>query len=220
MPGDPTAIADAAAIAASISIEWDDLMRRLKVIFGEIQKQAGDDVLATLGFTEGDVFAHVARSTLEDAAARAAELVGKRILEDGSIIENPNPAFAITDSTRRMLHDLLVRALEQGQSPGALRDSIVNDFAFSNRRALNIARTERAFAQNRGALTAAKASGVVTGKKSVLASEHPKDDECDLAADDGVIPLDQDFTPGGDPPFHVNCSCVVDFVTKAALSNG
>lgn len=217
-PKDPNAEADASAIAASVNIVWDSLIQRLKAIFGEIQKESGDEVLATLGFTEGDVFAHVAQSTLADAAARAAELVGKRVLEDGSIVDNPNPEFAITDSTRRMLHDLLLKALDQGQSPGALRDSIVNDYAFSNRRALNIARTERSFAQNRGALTAAKASGVVTGKRSVLASEHPQDDECDEAADDGVIPLDQDFSPGGDPPFHPSCACNLEFVTEP--SNG
>jgi hypothetical protein len=209
---DPTAAAD--AIAASVSIVWDSLIQRLKVIFGEMRDAAASDVLAILNVTEGDVFARVARSTLEDASARAAELVGKRVLEDGTIVDNPNPEFAITESTRRMLHDLLVRALAAGQSPGALRDSIVNDYVFSARRALNIARTERAFAQNRGALTAARASGVVTGKRSVLASEHPQEDECDDAAADGVIPIDQDFSPGGDPPFHPSCACDLEFTTE------
>src|SRR5579875_1822806 len=94
---DPTAAAD--AIAASVSIVWDSLIQRLKVIFGETRDAAASDVLAILNVTEGDVFARVARSTLEDASARAAELVGKRVLEDGTIVDNPNPEFAITEST-------------------------------------------------------------------------------------------------------------------------
>jgi hypothetical protein len=50
-----------------------------------------------------------------------------------------------------------------------------------------------------------------------LSAGHDDDDECNDAADDGVIPLDQDFSVGVDaPPLHPRCNCsVVPIVGEA-----
>jgi hypothetical protein len=191
-------------IADSVTLEWDsDLFPTLREILGAISQQSGDDVLRALGFESADdIFATVAESTLNEAAARAADLVGKRILSDGRIVDSPDPKFAITESTREMIYETLNDAFGSGLSAGAIRDEIINSYGFSAQRALNIARTERSFAQQRGGLRAALDSGVVKGKRCVLASEHDADDICDEAEADGVIPVDEDFSPGGNPPFH------------------
>ena len=210
---------DARSIADSISITWPDLIDDLRGIFGEIGNESGQDLLTTLGFDPGDpLFDKVAESTLENGAARAAELVGKRILADGSVVDNPDAEYAITDSTREMLYATINDALESGMSAGALRNEIVDTYAFSARRALNIARTERSFAQNGGALTAAKASGVVKGKYWPREGDLPCD-ICDENEAAGVIPLDDDF-PSGDPspPGHPGCVDSIAFTTEDVSS--
>jgi len=74
-----------------------------------------------------------------------------------------------------------------------------------------IARTETIRADCQGNLAAYKNSGLVSGKKWILGSEHTGDDECNDNAAEGEIPLDQDFSSGDEaPPAHPNCVC--DFV--------
>jgi hypothetical protein len=215
---DPTNSDEARAIADSVTIEgWETLMLQLRAVFGQIASESANDMLGALGFkASDDVFSTVAETTLEEAAMRAAELIGKRILDDGSIVDSPNPQIAITDSTRDMLFDTINDGLEGKLSPTAIRDEIMSSYGFSAARALTIARTERSFAQNRGGLTAAKASGVVKTKEWDRGGEQPCD-ECEDNEGAGAIPLGQDF-PSGDPapPGHPNCVCNLRYGTEAA----
>lgn len=211
---------DIDAVLDSVTFGWGALFPKLRAIFSAIADLGASETFATLNFTpDDDVFAHVADSTADYAADRAAELVGMKWI-DGELKPNPNPAWAITDSTRNMLRSTINQALDEGWSAGRLRDAIMQNYGFSARRALNIARTERNFAQVRGGLIAAKASGVVKYKRSTLASAHPEPDECDDAADVGWIPLDEEFPMGEDsppaqgPPYHPSCSCILRYSTQ------
>jgi hypothetical protein len=143
------------------------------------------------------------------AKERAAELVGKRVLEDGTLGDNPNARWAITDSTREHAPRRRRRRDRGGHEHRDLAAALEESYAFSEARAETIARTELARADVEGNLAAYRDSGVVEGKEWILGSEHGDADECDDAAAMGVVPLDDDFGGIGDPPAHPNCVCDV-----------
>lgn len=144
---------------------------------------------------------------LQFARERAAELVGMRYL-NGEWIENPNPEWSITETTREALRNLVVKGVEQGWGPGTLKEAITDSHSFSEKRAESIARTELAHAHVNGNIAGWRASGVVIGKKWILADTHPQEDVCDNNQLEGEIPLEQDFSSGHDgPPAHPECLC-------------
>lgn len=149
------------------------------------------------------------------AQARAAELVGMRLLSDGGMVANPRAAFAITDGTRALLKATVKRAIDEGWSSSQLQHEVMDSAAFSPARSLNIARTESARAHSLGGLEAAKASGVVRSKSWLTGSEHPEEDDCDLDENEGAIPIEQAFPSGDDaPPNHPSCECTLIFGTE------
>lgn len=143
------------------------------------------------------------------ARERSAELVGMKYAPDGSLIENPNAEWAITDSTRDLLRSDVADAIENGLSTAELSDKLAESYAFSDARAEMIARTEVAMADIQGSLIAYKASGLVVGKRWLLSDGHDAEDECDDGAAAGVVGLDDDFNGVGDPPVHPHCACDV-----------
>lgn len=80
------------------------------------------------------------------ARRRAAELVGMRRQADGTLVRNPNPKWAITDTIRDDVKSLVRQATEEGWSSAKLSDSLQD--IFSEGRANMIARTELGFAYN------------------------------------------------------------------------
>lgn len=144
------------------------------------------------------------------AQARAAELVGMRKTPDGSYVPNPNAKWAITESTRSSIRDLVNDAVDEGWSVDTFKDELLSAHAFSAERAETIARTELAAAHVQGNLDAWKESGIVTQKQSILGSEHDLDDTCNDNADAGPIPFDAEFPSGHQgAPYHPNCVCDV-----------
>jgi hypothetical protein len=143
------------------------------------------------------------------AKERAAEMIGMKYAADGSLVENPGAEWAITESTRDLLRTDVADAIEQGLSSKELADRLAGSYAFSDERAENIARTEIANADIQGSLIGWAQSGVVDGKEVLLSDSHDEPDDCDEAADMGVVPLEDDFGGLGDPPFHPNCECDV-----------
>jgi hypothetical protein len=95
------------------------------------------------------------------AERRAAELVGKRKLSDGTFIDSPNPDVAITETLRRDLKDAITRALEEGVTESELRDAIQEETGWGYR-AERIARTEVAVALNQGAAETYSGAGINT----------------------------------------------------------
>lgn len=146
---------------------------------------------------------------VEFARNRGAELVGRKWV-DGVLIDNPNPKWAITESTRDMVRKAILEAMKEGWSGDTLKQRLMDDYAFSESRASMIARTECAYADAHGNLEAYIASGVVEGKRSILSNrgEHGVDDV--LNAEQGVIPLAQEFQSGHQTvPYHPHCQCDV-----------
>lgn len=156
-----------------------------------------------------DIVDQVSERAVANARARAAELVGRRILADGSIIDNPDARWAITQSTRDMIHDTIVRVLAENEGSDAIIQELQDAHAFSPARAEMVSRTEVASVNSQSsmdAMHAAEDAGVELQKEWVLGAEPC--DECQANADQGPIPLDQDFDSGDDAaPAHPNCVC-------------
>lgn len=168
--------------------------------------QAGStDASAQLGLDATDL---ANEQGIAWAKQRAAELVGMRYDDEGNLIPNPDADYAIDDTTRDMLKQTVTEAMESGVSNDKLAGIIKDAYAFSDQRAELIARTETAFADVAGNLTAWKDSGVVAQKQWLVGAGC-----CDECEDlDGVtVDLDDDFPDdGGDgPPLHPDCRCDV-----------
>lgn len=200
---------DVEAIARSLDFSsWADLVQRLGPSLVSVSQ---DGITAAFDQIDvkptSDIVNPVNQDAVDYARDRSADLVGMRFDDDGNLIQNPDASFAITESTRQMLRGDIARAIESGTSTADLATELAAAYAFSAARAEMIARTEIANADVQGNLMAYRGSGVVSGKRWLLGSEHDEPDECDDAADMGVVPLDDDFGGIGDPPAHPNCVC-------------
>jgi hypothetical protein len=180
-------------------------------------KDSGYAALVPLGLGDDTVSTDfVDAGAVDYAKARGAELVGKRVLEDGSVVDNPNAAWSINDSTRDMLRSTVTQGVEEGWSADTLASEIEDATAFGEARAETIARTELAFAATAANRDVAHETGAVA-KRSLLGSEHdddvPDGDECDDAADADVIGIDEEFVPGyQNAPFHPKCVCDTEYI--------
>ena len=187
--------------------EWSSVADGAAKVLAAMAQDGGSAGLFQIGVSSEDITDQVNAIALSWAKARAAEMVGMKLDDNGVLVANPNAIWAITESTRDMLRSDVGTAIEEGLSAADLADALEARYAFSSSRAETIARTEIAKADVQGNLIAYQRSGVVSGKEVVLGSEHAEPDECDEAADMGVVPLDDDFGGNGDPPFHPNCVC-------------
>ena len=167
-----------------------------------------------LGLDPERVFNVLNDRALRYAQERGAELVGMKRVGD-KLIANPNPEWAITDTTRSGIRGLIERAYSVGMTPADLRGELIDNYEFSAARAKMIAQTEMSFAGSRGQLLAWRESGVVTHKEWHLSSDHPDGSNCDCQEneDAGPIELDEEFPSGDDaPPAHPGCLCAMGSV--------
>jgi hypothetical protein len=145
-----------------------------------IYLDSADEAAAEISFKaeSGDFFQTLANNYMRD---RTADLVGKRVLADGSVIDNPNPKFSIEESTRDMLKSDLETYMHEGQTPAEIAKNIQDSYAFSETRAETIARTETGNCWNNAGLDTCEAGG---GDK-VTVFDGDYDDACQTA--DGQI---------------------------------
>ena len=197
--------------------EWKELVEIMLPLLKEAADEAATNALATLSIDEAGMFDQVAALALEWAKQRAAEMVGMKWV-DGELVDNPDPRWAITDSTRDGLRDLISQAFEDGMGQADLEKEIVNSYLFSEQRAEMIARTEIAQAHIQGTIKGWKVSDLVAGYSWILGSEHDVPDECDDNADSPMVELGKEF-PSGDlgPPAHPNCICALSPVLKSEI---
>lgn len=114
----------------------------------------------------------------------------------------------IDESTRGMLAHDIDEAFKTGMTTDELARELRDNYAFSDARASTISRTEVARADMQGSMQAYRESGVVKGKKWLLAEDPCP--ICEDNANDGTIDLDEDFSSGDDAaPAHPNCECDV-----------
>ena len=155
-------------------------------------KEAGVSALTEAGFSTADMVNQLDERALDYVRAHGADLVTQ-----------------ITETTRMDLREILADAVEEGPTTAALASTIEDAFAFSKYRSEMIARTELAYAHVGGNLAGYRESGVVSGKKWIVAQDNVCP-ECE-ALDGVVVDLDEEFPDDGGegPPLHPNCRCDV-----------
>lgn len=160
-------------------------------------EQTDDEKLVTLPNPRAKQWAH----------ERAAALIGKKILPDGTLADNPDAKWAITESTREKIRALVSEAVETGKTNDELADELEKSYAFSHERAETIALTETRIADVHGTLIGYQELGVPR-KESLLSNDHEDEDECDTNAAQGPIPIEDAFESGDDgPAYHPHCYC-------------
>jgi hypothetical protein len=213
------------AILQSIDTSgWAILVNGVTPLLNRVMSASGSEALLALNIADDEqikLTAVVNQEAAAFAAKRGAELVGMRYDDDGELAANPDAEWAITDSTRELLRAQVRTAVEEGWSAKQLADAVEGSYAFSATRAQMIGRTEIARASEQGTLSGWRNSGVVSGKRWLLGSEHDEDvpagDECDDNADAGEVAIGDAF-PSGDeaPPAHPNCICALEAVLNTS----
>ena len=191
------------------------LMEPTRTALNKIGAETGKLAMLQVGVETAD---SKAWALLDDdvhayAEDRAAELVGMRLLKDGTIVPNPNAQWNIEEPTRDMLRSLVANALEEGPVPATLRRQIMESEAFSAGRAQTIARTELTRAAGQGKLAGYKASGLNLMKVWSTADDDEVSEDCAANEEQGPILLDEPFQSGDDcEPAHPNCRCATTVV--------
>lgn len=199
------------------AIGWASIVGELTNII-ELAAQKGVQAAYAQVGVDSASFKLANDDAIEYAKNRGAEMVGMR-WEDGELVQNdrlitrenmigPSPTWAISDTTRDKLTALVTKAKEEGWSATMFKQAIMECDAFSNDRALMIARTEAAFADSFGSLAQYKREGIK--KKQAIVAQSEVCDICITNADEGPISIDELFSNGDyAPPFHVNCRCSI-----------
>lgn len=189
---------------------WDELARILVEPIAEAASQGVLYGMSGLDLPEDDpAFTLANQDAVDWAADRAAELVGRRRVGATMQLVHNAPPWAISESTRDGLREIVVRAVSDGWSADELAQQVTDSWLFDPERAETIARTELAMAHVAGTMAAWRRAGVA-GKRSIMSDLHDQDDICDINAEAGVIPMDASFPSGDDgPPYHPRCECVV-----------
>lgn len=192
---------------------WAVLVGEVDDIIEDAVKDGSYVSLAELGIdvnARREVMNIVSADALEYARERSAAMVGMRFNDAGDLIPNPNADWQITEGTRDLIRGDVLSALEEGVSNDVLANRLSDAYAFSDQRAMTIARTETIRASNQGALTGYKASGVVELKQWTTAEDDRVSEDCEENGNAGPIALDAEFPSGDDaPPAHPNCRCVI-----------
>ena len=189
---------------------WEALVPDVEQALQVAYAQSGIDAYGELEAQITTLFDQVNESALGYATTRSAELVGMRY-EGGELVANPNAEWAITETTRDELRNLVSQALEQGWSPAELSNQIRDADIFDKTRAELISQTEMSMAQGQATLDSWTASGLVMRKRSVLSADHVGPDECDDAAEQDFIDLAEPFVTGElAPPHHPRCKCSME----------
>lgn len=139
------------------------------------------------------------------AQEMTAELVGKKIDQNGILIDNPKAKFRVSDKTRADIRQSIATSLNLGEDQKAATDRLISTVKNPKRAGL-IARTEAVNGYQNGLLAMGKESGAV-GKEWQSTNY---DDICGVNAAKGIIKINDSF-PSGDlaPAAHPNCRCSI-----------
>jgi len=184
------------------------LIDELKLIYEEALTQAALDI----GF-KIDIAA-ASEDALKWAETHGAELVGMTKDGAGGWIENPNPKWSITKTTREELRRTVLSAIEEGKTNQQVGEEIMNSQAFDSNRADMIARTEIVIAHTEGNIQSWKDSDVVAGMKWSTAKNEMVCPICALN-DGAVADFGKPFPSGHlKSPAHPRCRCDMQAVLK------
>ncbi len=198
----------------AIIAEWAALPIESRAALEQAGLSGVRDAIVQIGMAEGDgagYFPGINEIATDYASKRAAEMVGMKFTDDGELVTNPNAKYAISDTTRDRLREIIKNAFEEKTAFSEVIDDIKNADIFSDARAATIARTEIAQAQVGSNFEVWKKSGLVKKIKWLAVGPEP----CPIClGNNGIVrDLGAEF-PSGDkyPTAHPNCYCILQAV--------
>jgi hypothetical protein len=159
-----------------------------------------------------ELFGQTSQRAADWAQQHAGKLLGKRVLEDGTTVEDKTDGdYRITDATRDMVGKIVTRGIRDGLTNDEIVQQI-EDLGFSEERAQLIADNEVGNANSAGTLQAysdAVDAGVTVMKGWLTVGDDNVDDEiCGPNEEQGPIPIDEPFQSGHMAPLgHTRCRC-------------
>lgn len=188
-----------------LNIDWEPLVDDLEPDLADVAQDSSTHALAQVNVSDNELISSANDVAGNWAHDRAAELVGMKWDDAGNLIENPDAKWAISDTTRDDIRQLVTDAFSEDTPIEDLADQIQEAGTFSDYRAEMIARTETSLAQGQGNLAGWGASGVVQGVEWRTSSDHDEDSPCDCSDNEDDSPYALDDVP--DFPSHPNCWC-------------
>lgn len=206
--GDQQDIAQRIRVGLDLS-EFENIVDPMSDALGDMAADGATVALRQISMIGDESIVALANdAAVEWSLDRAAELVGRIRDAAGRLVDNPNPRWSISESTRDMVAERVTTAMSEGWSNDELSNALQDGYEFSAQRADMIARTETAFADVQGNMAAYDASGVVSKKEWITANDDQVSDDCAMNAAQGPIPFDDSFQSGASaPPEHPNCRC-------------
>ena len=198
-------------IYAAIESEFGSLPAEARAALEQAALSGINDAWLQIEITDSDVIAGANIQAAEFASKRAAELVGMKYNDAGELVANPNAKWAISDTTRDRLKEIIENAFRDKTPFSEVIDNIRDADIFSEDRAAMIARTEISRAQVNANLEAWKKTGLVSKVKWLAVGPDP----CPVCMDnDGKVRDIGEKFPSGDtmPLAHPNCYCILQAI--------
>jgi SPP1 gp7 family putative phage head morphogenesis protein len=205
------------ALIAALEADWQNLPVEIQPSLESATLSGISQGMMQIDVSNAALLASANTVAQKYAQERAAEIVGMRRDLEGNLVPNPDARWAISDTTRERIQEIVSDAfaeetpLEQIQEAiqQALEEEADGNGIFSEARAEMIARTEVNMAQAGGNFEVWQKSGVVKSIKWLTSEDEKVCVVCE-ENDSRSVPIGQPF-PSGDlyPGAHPNCRCVV-----------
>lgn len=219
---DAQAFAD--AVIKSIQKDWESLPAQIRDPLQSSMSSGIGQGLLQLEFSNAGMIASANQVAQKYAVERAAELVGMKYDDEGNLIENPDARWAISDTTRDKIRQIVVEAFTE-ETPmseieaaiqEALEEEATGNGIFSEARAAMIARTEVMRSQTMGNWRVWIDSGVVKTIRWLTAEDEHVCSECE-ENDGAVVEIGKPFPSGdmmpGEPHPLCRCVCIAESVS-------
>lgn len=196
------------AIYNAIEAEFAALPAELRAALEQAALSGIQDGILQVEFDDPSVISSTQSIATRYAEKRAAEMVGMKYGADGELVPNPSAHWAISDTTRDRLREIVKNAFEEKTPFSELIEDIRNADIFSEERAAMIARTEVSTAQVKANFGFWKDSGAVTKTKWLALGPDP----CPVCLRNAgeVRKIGERFPSGEEMPLaHPNCSCIL-----------
>lgn len=204
------------ALASVLEQEFLQLPVEVRKSLEQAALSGASNGLLQIEFSNSGLLAEANKLAQDYATERAAELIGMKYDADGNLITNPNAKWAISETTRDEIRELVADAFAQSTDRNEIKAAIQESLRkqsegngiFSAGRASMIARTEIMRAQTSGNFEMWKKSGLVKSIKWSTSEDEKVCEEC--SGNDGkVVKIGQAFPSGAKfPPDHPSCRCV------------
>jgi hypothetical protein len=199
-------------IYAAIEYEFSYLPSEARASLEEAGISGANDAWLQVEIDDSSIIGGVHQQAADYAASRAAEMVGMKYNAAGELVANPNAKWAISETTRERLREIIRNGFEDQVPISELINRVRDADIFSESRAATIAKTEVRTAQVQANFDVWKKAGVTEVK---WRATGPEPCPICLENDGEVREIGKEF-PSGDrfPLAHPGCYCYLQAVFR------